>query len=267
MKTLQIGFLGFGNMAGAMADGFLRSGALPPERICACAKNFERLKERMEPKGMIPCETAGEVVSRSNVIVAAVKPYLMEEVLSPLKGALKGKAVLTVAAGWGFAPMEQLLGPKVRHLSLMPNTPVSVCEGVILAEETHTLTQEEHQAVMGLLSHLGTVVTLPSSQMDAAGTISGCGPAWAAMFLEALGDAGVYYGLPRQLSYRLAAQMLAGAGKLQLETGTHPGLLKDGVCSPGGTTIAGVAELERRGFRAAVIGAVDAVQRRRDSLK
>ena len=110
---------------------------------------------------------------------------------------------------------------------------------------------------------MGTVETVPSSQMGIAGTLSGCGPAYAAMFLEALGDAGVFHGLPRELAYRLAAQMLAGAGKLQLETGEHPGAMKDAVCSPGGTTILGVAELERRGFRGTVIEAVHAVQKGR----
>ena len=99
--------------------------------------------------------------------------------------------------------------------------------------------------------------------MGIAGTLSGCGPAYAAMFLEALGDAGVFHGLPRELAYRLAAQMLAGAGKLQLETGEHPGAMKDAVCSPGGTTILGVAELERRGFRGAVMEAIHAVQKGR----
>ena len=154
------------------------------------------------------------------------------------------------------ADLSALLGEEVHCLSIMPNTPVSVGEGVVLVEDRHNLTSKEFDTVWGLLSSLGTAVCLPSGQMGIAGTISGCGPAYAAMFLEALGDAGVLHGLPRELSYRLAAQMLAGAGKLQLETGAHPGAMKDGVCSPGGTTIQGVRTLEGRGFRSAAMEAV-----------
>lgn len=258
----KVGFLGFGNMARAMAGGFLRSGALDPEQVFACAKNWEKLRENTEPQGMIPCRDGLETAAKSDIIIAAVKPYLMEEVLAPLREALAGKIVLTVAAGWGFERMEALLGPEIRHLSIMPNTPVSVCEGVILLEEEHSLTGEEYRLVSELLSSLGTVQAVPAAQMSIAGTISGCGPAYAAMFLEALGDAGVQHGLPRELSYKLAAQMLAGTGKLQLETGAHPGVMKDAVCSPGGTTIVGVAALERRGFRSAVTDAIDAVQKK-----
>ena len=138
-----------------------------------------------------------------------------------------------------------------------------VGEGVVLLEEESSLTSQELAQVKELLAPLGTVETVPSSQMGIAGTLSGCGPAYAAMFLEALGDAGVLHGLPRDLAYRLAAQMLAGAGKLQLETGEHPGAMKDAVCSPGGTTILGVAELERRGFRGAVMEAIHTVQKGR----
>ena len=257
--AVTVGFLGFGNMAQAMADGFLKAGALEGGAMCACAKRWERLQSTAGARGMVPCRDSREVAERSQVVVAAVKPYLMEEVLIPVKEALGGKVLISVAAGWSFEKLSALLGEEVHCLSIMPNTPVSVGEGVVLVEDRHNLTPQEFDTAWGLLSSLGTAVRLPSGQMGIAGTISGCGPAYVAMFLEALGDAGVLHGLPRELSYRLAAQMLAGAGKLQLETGAHPGTLKDGVCSPGGTTIVGVAELERKGFRAAVIDAIHAV--------
>ena len=183
--------------------------------------------------------------------------------LAPIRYRLEGKLLLSVAAGWDFARFEKILPAGVHHLSAMPNTPVSVGEGVVLLEEESSLTSQELAQVKELLAPLGTVETVPSSQMGIAGTLSGCGPAYAAMFLEALGDAGVFHGLPRELAYRLAAQMLAGAGKLHLETGEHPGAMKDAVCSPGGTTILGVAELERRGFRGAVMEAIHAVQKGR----
>ena len=131
-------------------------------------------------------------------------------------------------------------------------------EGIVLLEEENSLSPQELSQAKELLAALGVVETVPSAQMGIAGTVAGCGPAYAALFLEALGDAGVYHGLPRELSYRLAAQMLAGTGKLHLATGQHPGAMKDAVCSPGGTTIRGVAQLEQHGFRAAVIDAVSA---------
>ena len=257
-----VGFLGFGNMAQAMADGLLRAQALPAGQLLASAHHWERLQANTQRRGMAPCRDNRELAQKSDLIIAAVKPYLLEEVLAPLREDLRGKAVVSVAAGWSFARLSQLLGEGVRCLCAMPNTPVSVGEGVILLEQDHSLTPGEYEEVTGQLAHLGTVEALPAGQMGIAGSLSGCGPAYAAMFLEALGDAGVLHGLPRAPSYPLAAQMLAGAG-LQLELpGAHPGAMKDAVCSPGGTTIVGVAELERKGFRGAVIDAIDAVQKK-----
>lgn len=262
IDTVKVGFLGFGNMAQAMAEGFLLGNALPPEHIFACAKSWDKLRQNTEPRGIIPCRDTADAVERSDILIAAVKPYLIEEVLSPLRDKLKGKILLSVAAGWDFERFEALLGPEVHHLSTMPNTPVSVGEGIVLLEERHSLNEEEYRLVVKLLSTLGVVQAVPGSQLGIAGTISGCGPAFASLFIEALGDAGVLHGLPRELAYRLASQMLAGTGKLQLATGRHPGAMKDAVCSPSGTTIVGVSALERSGLRSAVIDAVDAIQKK-----
>lgn len=264
MAKQTVGFIGFGNMAQAMAKGLVRGGALSGGDIFACAKRWEKLEAAAGELGAVPCRDALEVAARADVIVLAVKPYLIEAVLAPIRERLAGKVLLSVAAGWPFSRFEGILPPGVHHLSTMPSTPVAVGEGVVLLEEEHSLTAEELSQVKELLAPLGLVETVPSAQMGIAGTLSGCGPAYAAMFLEALGDAGVYHGLPRPLAYRLAAQMLTGAGKLHLSTGEHPGAMKDAVCSPGGTTILGVAELERHGFRSAVIDAVSAVQKGRD---
>lgn len=255
--ALRLGFLGFGNMGRAMAAGIKRSGL--PVRMFACAAHFEKLQAACAPLGVTPCQSAQQVVRESEILIAAVKPYQMEAVLSPLKELLAGKVLLSVASGWDFARLEALLGEKVMHISAMPNTPVAVGEGVVLLEEEHSLSLQRMEELFELLSPLGLVQMLPGAQKDTAGILTGCGPAWAAMFLEALGDAAVAHGLPRELSYTLAAQMLAGTAKLQLETGEHPAAMKDAVCSPGGTTIAGVRALEQHGFRAAAIAAVDAV--------
>lgn len=258
---MTIGFLGFGNMAQAMAAGWRRAGALGEGQMLACAKHWEKLCRSAAEYGVQPCQTAEEVVQGADVILVAVKPYLIEEVLAPLRPLLGEKAIVSVAAGWLCARYEALL-PGTHHLSIMPNTPVRVCAGVLLAEEQHTLTEAQAAQVRALLEALGMVEPLEGRLMDIGGILSGCGPAFASMFLEALGDAGVKHGLPRAAAYRLAAQMLAGTGRLQLETGEHPGAMKDAVCSPGGTTIVGVAALERGGLRAAVLDAVDAIRQK-----
>ena len=294
----KIGFLGFGNMAQAMAAGWRRSGAVGEGQMLACAKHWDKLCAAAAAYGVQPCRTAEEVVRGADVIIVAVKPYLVEEVLTPLRGLLAEgtsqadgpqpaqrprlaeevpsvdgspaskdlhvaeKAVVSVAAGWLCDRFAALL-PGVHHISIMPNTPVRVCEGVILMEDRHTLTEAQAAQVRKLLGTLGLVEVIEGRLMGIGGAVSGCGPAFASMFLEALGDAGVKHGLPRAAAYRLAAQMIAGTGRLQLETGAHPGAMKDAVCSPGGTTIVGVAALERGGMRAAVIDAVDAIQNKR----
>lgn len=256
----KIGFLGFGNMAQAMAAGWRRSGALGEGQMLACAKHWDKLCDAAAAYGVQPCRTAQEVVRLADVIVVAVKPYLVQEVLTPLCGLLtEEKAVVSVASGWLCERFAALL-PGAHHISIMPNTPVRVCEGAILTEERHTLTEAQAARVRELLGALGLVETIEGRLMSIGSAVSGCGPAFASMFLEALGDAGVKHGLPRAAAYRLAAQMIAGTGRLHLETGAHPGAMKDAVCSPGGDTIVGVAALERGGMRAAVIDAVDAIQ-------
>ncbi len=258
----KIGFLGFGSMAQAMAAGWRRSGTAGEGELLACAKHWDKLCVCAEGSGVRPCRTPEDVVRLSDVIVVAVKPHLVEEVLEPLRPLLAEKAVVSVAAGWLCERFEALL-PGVHHISIMPNTPVRICQGVILMEDRHTLTEAQAAQVRALLEALGLAETVEGRLMGIGGAISGCGPAFASMFLEALGDAGVKHGLPRAAAYRLAAQMMAGTGRLQLETGEHPGAMKDAVCSPAGTTILGVATLERGGMRAAVIDAIDATQSRK----
>ncbi len=262
MSELRVGFIGFGNMAQALAEGFLRTGALRPEQISACARNWDKLRRSTEPKGMRPCREAREVVETSELVILAVKPYMLAEVTAPVREALREKIVVSVAAGYPFDKLDPLLAPGTHHLSTCPNTPVAVAEGILVCEDKHSLTEEEFDAVKQLFEHVALVETVDTAHLSVAGTVCGCTPAYAAMFIEALGDAGVKHGLTRAQAYRLAAQMLVGTGKLHLETGQHPGAMKDAVCSPGGTTIVGVASLERSGFRSAIIDAIDDVENR-----
>ncbi len=150
--------------------------------------------------------------------------------------------------------------PHTHHLSTIPNTPVAIGEGIFICENTHSLSDDEVKLFTELFSTISIVQFVETYQLSVGGTLAGCGPAFASMFIEALADAGVMHGLPRPVAYRLASQMLVGTGKLQLATGNHPAAMKDAVCSPAGTTIVGVATLERKGFRSAVIDAIDAIE-------
>ncbi len=260
-EELIVGFVGFGNMAQAIAEGLIRSGALRAQQICACAKRYEKLCTVTQPKGMYPCRTVQEVAERSDLVIVAVKPYRIETVLESVRGMLSNKIIVSVAAGWQNTEWERFM-PGTHHISTMPNTPVRVCDGVILLEQEHTLTQEEYSLVEELLSFISLVQPIESRLFDIAGTVAGCGPAFVSMFIEALGDAGVKYGMTREMAYRLAGKMVSGTGRMLVESGEHPGVLKDAVCSPGGTTIRGVIELERSGLRSAVINAIDAIEQR-----
>ncbi len=235
---MKIGFVGFGNMASAMADGWIAAGVAASD-MCACAGRYDALVERCEARGMAACHDAAEVVAASDIVVAAVKPYMIEKVFAPLKDALAKKVVLSVAWTWDSAKWEQVL-PGVAHISTVPNTPVSVGEGVIACEKASTLSE------------------LDTSLLFVGGTVGGCAPAFVAMAIEALGDAAVKHGIPRADAYRIVSQMVLGTAKLQLATGQHPAAMKDAACSPGGATIKGVVALEDAGMRSALVKAIDA---------
>lgn len=263
MDNLKVGFIGFGNMAQAMARGLVATGALAPEAIGACARDFGKLRRNTEPCGFRAFERAEDLVAFADLVVVAVKPHQVAGVIEPLREMLRGRIVVSVAAGITFDDYERMLPAGTSHLSTVPNTPVAVGEGIIVCERRHSLSVEEWERFERLFSRLGLLLTVDTPLLSVAGTVCGCGPAFVAMFLEALADAAVKHGIPRADAYRMASQMVVGTGKLQLASGTHPAAMKDAVCSPGGTTIVGVAELERRGFRAAVIDAVDAIEDKR----
>lgn len=258
-RDVRIGFMGFGNMASAMADGWIASGAIAGDRMCACAGRYDALVERCDRRGMRAMRTAAEVAAAADVLVVAVKPYMIEDVLGAIAGALTGKVVLSVAAGWDCAAYERVI-PGTRHLSTVPNTPVAINEGVIACEKASTLTDDDRTLLFELLGLLGKPVEVETRLLSVAGTVGGCAPAFVAMVIEALGDAAVKHGIPRATAYEIVSQMMVGTARLQLETGQHPGAMKDAVCSPGGTTIKGVAELERCGMRSAFISAIDAIE-------
>ena len=259
-QNKKIGFLGFGNMASAMAKGLISQNVISPESIFASAKNWEKLCRNTALLGIQACHSNKELAESADIIILAVKPYQVESVISPIREILKNRLVISIVAGYTFEKYDSLFLPGTHHLSTIPNTPIGVAEGILICEEMHSLTAEEIQLFTAIFSPLALLEWVPTKQLSVAGSLSGCGPAFSCMFIEALADGAVRAGLPRLMAYQLASQMLVGTGKLQLQTGMHPGAMKDAVCSPGGTTIKGVAKLEEAGFRSAVMEAITAIE-------
>jgi len=255
----KIGFIGMGNMAQAMAKGFIASGKVEAGDIYAYAPNQTKLAANAEVIGFMPCSCLAELAAACDTLFMACKPYQIESVLEELGGAVTGKALVSVAAGWDFDKYAQYLPEGAAVQYIMPNTPVSVGKGTVLLEEKNSLTAADRAQLTDMLESISIVVELPSRLMNAGMAISGCGPAFFDMVIEALGDGGVKNGLPRDKAYKLAASTMEGAAKLFLESGLHPGQLKDQVCSPGGTTIKGVVALEEAGVRSGFIKAIDKI--------
>ena len=260
INHVKIGIIGFGNMGQAMAQGWIGSKKVKPVQILTNGRNIEKLTRNSEKIGAIPYEDVNQLVADADIIVMAVKPYQIQTVIEPIKKLLQSKIILNVAAGVNYVDLKNIILKGTSHISLVPNTPVSIGEGITIAESTHSLSTEEEHLVTELLSLLGIVEFVETNQLSVAGTLAGCGPAFASMFIEALADGAVKYGLTRAEAYRLASQMLVGTGKMQLVTNEHPGVMKDAVSSPGGTTIKGITALEQNGCRGAVISAIDAIE-------
>ena len=255
---MKIGFIGMGNMAKAIAMGWISNKVVASTDMFAYAPTKEKLLNNAKEIGFAPCDTVVDLVQKSDTIVIACKPYQIEGVLKEVGSLLSGKALISVAAGWTFDKFDALL-KDVRIQCIMPNTPAMVGEGVFLFEDKNSLETSEHTSLKNMVEALGVVVELPTSLMGIGGAISGCGPAFMDLMMEAYADAAVKYGIQRATAYKLIAQTMLGSAKLQLETGKHPGVLKDEVCSPNGTTIRGVATLEEYGFRNACIKSIDAI--------
>ncbi len=259
---MKLGFIGMGNMATALVRGFVSCGNLPAADIIAFDPNEAKLQRMRDELSLVPVHSEREVAERADIVVMACKPYHVEGALAAMGEALCGKALLSIALGYDFERYAALLPEGVRVQFVMPNTPAMVGEGMFLFEERSSFTEAELVFVRTLFSAIGEVETLPSSLMGIGGALSGCGPAFVDLMMEAFADAGVLYGLPRDKAMKLVAKTVQGAAKLQLESGLHPGALKDMVCSPGGSTIRGVAALEQNCFRGSAIAAIEAIMER-----
>lgn len=251
-----VGFIGTGNMGAALARAAVKSPLT--EQLLLSNRSAEKPRRLAEELGGTVLDNRG-VAQKAEVLFLAVKPQMLPDVIGEIRPVLDARrdrvVLVSMAAGWSLEKLGAALGdrPIVR---IMPNIPVSVGAGVTLLCPNGQISAEELQTVEDLLAASGLVSELDEGHLDAAGGVTGCGPAFAAMFVEALADGAVACGLPRHEALAFAAQMLMGSAQLLLETGEHPGSLKDRVCSPGGSTIQGVRLLEERAFRAAVTDAV-----------
>ncbi|MCC6644167.1 MAG: pyrroline-5-carboxylate reductase [Polyangiaceae bacterium] len=267
MKDRTVGFLGAGNMAGALIEGSLRAGAIAKEALWASDVRDARLAELARAHGVRTTRDNVELLAACDVVVLAVKPQVVDRVLPVLEAKLRDDAVLvSVAAGVPVSALEARLRAGARVVRTMPNTAsIAGAGATAIARGTHA-TDADMQVARALFEATGRVVTLDESLLDAVTGLSGSGPAYVMLIIEALADGGVKVGLHRDTALLLAAQTVFGSAKLLLDTGMHPGALKDMVTSPGGTAIAGLHTLEAGGLRRTLMDAVEAATRRADEL-
>ena len=272
MKT--IAFIGAGNMGGALARAACR--AIDPKEVVIYEPNAAAAAALAEETGCIAAASGAEAVRAAKYVMLCVKPQVLPGVLGGLVPALKDgiaagehRVLVSIAAGVQLATLAGILaagGVELPTVRIMPNTPASIGEGVLLMAPDAAVTDEDYSGLTDALRCSGLLERVTEAQLDMGSAISGCGPAFVYLFIEALADGGVQIGLPRDKAQAWAAKMVAGSAEMVLRSGKHPGQIKDAVCSPGGTTIAGVAELENRAFRAAAAQAVVAAYEKNSKL-
>lgn len=272
---MRVGFVGYGNMADAMGSGFVAAGIVAFSDLTMCNKSNVERRESFAARGGNVVENAVAVTQSCDVIFLAVKPPYIKSVLEEIHAGcaaseLESKTFVSVAAGVTLGTMESVwkdrgeVPPAI--VRVMPNTPCLVGAAASGLCVGSACSEEDRNKALALMSSVGVCKVILESQMSALTGVSGSGPAYVFVLIEGLADGGVRAGLPRDVSLQLAAQTFYGAAKMVLETGEHPGVLKDRVCSPGGTTIAAVHELEKAGVRQAMMNAAVAAANRGDEL-
>jgi pyrroline-5-carboxylate reductase len=263
-NAARMGFVGAGSMGGALVRGLLAAGLVKPADLVFYDPD-PRLQQALEKLG-VGAALDNAAVMQAPVVVLAVKPQVLRGVLKEIRDhARPGQVVISIAAGVPLAVLEEAL-PDSRVVRAMPNTPLMVQAGMTALAPGSRATDEDMALVLDLFRAVGRAEVVAEAHLDAITALSGSGPAFAAVFLEALADGAVKMGLPRNLALEFAAQTLLGTARLVLEKNLHPGLLKDLVSSPGGTTIHGLHALEQGAFRAAVISAVESAAWRAQDL-
>jgi len=267
MKTRRLGFLGAGNMSGALIKGLLHGGVLPPERILASDVKSERLDQLRAGHAIRTTTDNHSLIRDCDVVVLAVKPQVIDRVLTEVgQDVRRDQLIVSVAAGVPIEALEARLPKESRVVRAMPNTPATVQAGATAIAGGSHAQRDDLRIARELFEAVGQVVVLDETLLDAVTGLSGSGPAYVMMIIEALADGGVKVGLHRDTALLLAAQTVFGSAKLLLETGEHPGRLKDMVTSPGGTAIAGLHTLESGALRKTLIDAVEVATKRAAQL-
>ena len=260
---MKIGFIGGGNMASALIGGLINSGH-PVSDICLFDIDADKC-EAWSKKGVVIAKDGAETEAFADLVIFAVKPNIIETVLGEMKKQPQ-KIYLSIAAGVSIELLESILGKDKKIVRTMPNTPAQVGCGMTVITPNGNLTGNEIAEIEKIFSGIGDTQVLPEKFMSIATAIHGSSPAYVYMFIDAMADAGVSYGLTKEQALKLAAKAVEGSAKMVQMTGVHPEQLKDNVCSPGGTTIAAVQDLEENGFRAVVQSAVRACTRRAEEM-
>lgn len=252
----KFGFIGIGNMGGAIASAAVKS--FDPSQILVSAKHPEKAQAFSQKYGTVPSDNK-TIAHDAKFVVLGVKPQFMESVLRELKPILEVRTdcvLVTMAAGLTMGNICDMVGGGYPVIRIMPNTPAKIGQGVVLYDYNDRVLKTDVEEFLEAMKPVGLLDHLPESLIDAGSAVSGSGPAFVSMFVEAMADAGVACGLPRAKALEYAARTMLGTARLMLSTGAHPGEMKDAVCSPGGSTIQGVRVLERTGFRSAVTEAI-----------
>ena len=250
----KIGFIGAGNMAGAIIGGIIKSNLVESQNVIASAKTMTNLNKLKDEYNINVTLDAREVVKNSDIVFMAVKPNIFDGVLESVKDLIGDeKIVVSIAAGKSISSMENIIGDDKKIIRTMPNTPALVNCGMSSLSPNKNIEKNDIDAVKTIFDSFGKSEIVDESLIDVVIGASGSSPAYAFMFIEAMADCAVSYGMKREMAYEFCAQSVMGAAKMVLETKKHPGELKDMVCSPGGTTIEAVKTLENEGMRSAVI--------------
>lgn len=261
------GFIGVGNMGGTLAKA--AQWKLGGDQLLLANRTPEKAQHLAEELETVVVDNT-TVADQADYIFLGVKPQMMADMLAGIAPVLAKRerrfVLVTMAAGLTIACIQEMAGGPYPVIRIMPNTPAAIGAGMILYTCGPGVTGREEKHFLSAMSNAGRFAAIPEAQMDAGSAVAGCGPAFVDLFLEALADGGVACGLSRAQALEFAAQMMAGSAQLLLETGKHPGELKDAVCSPGGSTIQGVRTLEEHGFRAAVMNAVIAAYEKNKAL-
>ncbi|MCX7903989.1 MAG: pyrroline-5-carboxylate reductase [Caloramator sp.] len=261
----MIGLIGCGNMGGAILKGIIKSGYNPKD-IYAYDHNKEKILN-INSKVNI-CNNENEVINNSKYIFLAVKPLVYDTLLNNIKDAVdENKVIISMAAGYEIEKIEEKLSKEAKVVRIMPNTPSLIGEGYTVAVFNKNIDKDEEEYVVNLLKSLGEVKIINESLINAYSAVTGSGPAFVFLFIEAMADAAVLLGIPRKDAYEAAAKTLIGSSKLLIETEKHPGELKDMVTSPAGTTIEGIRTLEEKGFRSAIIECIINTYKKNLNLK